>query len=174
MRRELHATIGGRQVSMSIDVAGQERWRIAIDGGPAREVDAVEIRPGSWSILIDQDHLALRVEVDARGDEAVLLLAGEEVPVALVDARRQRLAEAVGRGGRAAARGEVVRAPIAGKLVKLLVAEGDEVAAGQGVAVLEAMKMENEIKADRGGTVERLHVQPGQPLDTHQPLVTLR
>ena len=57
------------------------------------------------------------------------------------------------RSPRGAARGETIRAPIAGKVVKVLVAVGDTVAPGTAVIVLEAMKMENELVAERGGTV---------------------
>src|SRR6185503_1696719 len=122
-------------------------------------VDAVEIRPGTWSLLVDGRSIV--VDVDRRSASTALLVGGEEVKLELVDARRSRLAQAVG-AGRAGTRGELVRAPIAGKVVKLLVDAGAEVSAGQGVAVLEAMKMENEIRADRGGAVETIHVKPGQ------------
>ena len=67
----------------------------------------------------------------------------------------------------------MVAAPIAGRVVKLLVGVGDDVVAGQPVAVLEAMKMENEILAERGGKVSALHVQPGVTVDTQDPMVTL-
>ena len=80
------------------------------------------------------------------------------------------------RGGRSrarAARGETIRAPIAGKVVKVLVAVGDEVAPGTPVIVLEAMKMENELVAERGGTVTAVHKQAGQAVDTGDLLVEL-
>jgi pyruvate carboxylase subunit B len=57
-----------------------------------------------------------------------------------------------------------------GRVVALLVKEGDEVAAGQGVVVLEAMKMENEIRAEHEGRITKLHVEPGQAVDTGSPL----
>ena len=52
-----------------------------------------------------------------------------------------------------------------GRVVAVLVEEGDEVAAGQGVVVLEAMKMENEIRAEVAGKVIKLHVRPGQSVE---------
>jgi biotin carboxyl carrier protein len=58
-------------------------------------------------------------------------------------------------------------------VVTILVAAGDAVEAGQGVAVLEAMKMENEIKADRGGTVAAIHAEAGQSVEANDQLVTL-
>ncbi len=171
MRQELSATLAGRDVAITVERGRDGQWRVSLDGAPAHPVDAVEIRPGTWSILIDGRSIV--VDVDRRPAGTALLLAGEEILVELADARNRRLAQTVGAAGRAAARGEIVRAPIAGKVVKLLVAAGAEVTPGQGVAVLEAMKMENEIRADRGGTVERVHVQPGQSVDSGELLVTL-
>jgi biotin carboxyl carrier protein len=74
------------------------------------------------------------------------------------------------KGGR---RRQTVKAYMPGRVVTLLAAEGEEVAAGQGVLVLEAMKMENEIRAEHGGTVTRIHVQPGQAVDNGTPLFEL-
>jgi glutaconyl-CoA/methylmalonyl-CoA decarboxylase subunit gamma len=172
MPREIAATVDGREVAILLESSPDGRWQVAIDGQEARLVDAVEIRPGTWSILCDG--LSLVVDVDRRAHGAALLYAGSEAPIELVDARRRRLAQSVARAGGAIDSGEVVRAPIAGRVVKLLVEAGAEVGPNQGVAVLEAMKMENEIKADRGGVVEAVHVQPGQSVETREPLLTLR
>jgi biotin carboxyl carrier protein len=60
-----------------------------------------------------------------------------------------------------------------GRVVTLLAAEGQVVAAGQGVLVLEAMKMQNEIQAEHDGTVARILVQPGQSVDGGDPLFEL-
>ena len=57
--------------------------------------------------------------------------------------------------------------------MKVLVAVGDVVEPGQGVAVLEAMKMENEIKADRGGLVKAMHAVAGDSVETQQRLAEL-
>ncbi len=170
MRREISATVEGREMTIVIEPSADGRWQVSVNGQGARLVDAVEIRPGTWSLLADG--LSLMVDLDRRTPAAVLF-AGVEARVELVDARRRRLARSVAQGAQGAQNGEVVRAPIAGRVVKLLVAAGDQVAADQGVAVLEAMKMENEIKAARGGVVETLHVQPGQSVDTQEPLITL-
>ena len=57
-----------------------------------------------------------------------------------------------------------------GRVVEILVQEGEEVTAGQGVLVLEAMKMENEIRAEHDGTITKIHVQPGQAVEGGDPL----
>jgi biotin carboxyl carrier protein len=52
-----------------------------------------------------------------------------------------------------------------GKIIRLLVAQGDEVAEGDVVCILEAMKMENELKAPKSGVIQSLHIQPGQDVE---------
>jgi len=66
-----------------------------------------------------------------------------------------------------------VQAAMPGRIVKIMVAEGDSVAEGQGLLILEAMKMQNEIKASRAGVVRSLAVQPGQAVDSGQLLLDL-
>jgi biotin carboxyl carrier protein len=74
------------------------------------------------------------------------------------------------KGGR---RRQTVKAYMPGRVVTLLAAEGEEITAGQGVLVLEAMKMENEIRAEHDGTITKIHVQPGQAVDNGTPLFEL-
>ncbi len=69
--------------------------------------------------------------------------------------------------------GGVITSPMPGRVLKLLVAVGDEVAAGAPVAVVEAMKMENELRAERAGRVTKLHVDAGATVESGDPLVTL-
>jgi biotin carboxyl carrier protein len=169
MRRELIVTAGDRDVEVSVESQEECRLRLTIDGRQ-RLVEARRVRPGTWSVLVDgRSYL---VDLDDRKRGTVALAGGSETPLEVEDARRRRLALAARRDDIAAA-GERIDAPIAGKVVKILVEPGEEVTAGQGVCVLEAMKMENEIKADRGGKVAELHVRPGQSVDTGESLVTL-
>ena len=60
-----------------------------------------------------------------------------------------------------------------GRIVKILVTEGDSVAAGAPLVVVEAMKMENELSAPRAGVVQKLHVQPGETVESGALLVTV-
>ena len=66
-----------------------------------------------------------------------------------------------------------VTAYMPGRVVDVLVQEGDEVTVGQGLVVLEAMKMENEIRAERGGVVKQVFVSAGQPVEGGDPLFEL-
>ncbi|WP_297465930.1 acetyl-CoA carboxylase biotin carboxyl carrier protein subunit [Thermococcus sp.] len=67
----------------------------------------------------------------------------------------------------------IVTAPMPGKIIRILVKEGQEVKTGQGLLVLEAMKMENEIPAPKDGVVKKILVKEGDTVDTGQPLVEL-
>jgi acetyl-CoA/propionyl-CoA carboxylase, biotin carboxylase, biotin carboxyl carrier protein len=84
--------------------------------------------------------------------------------------RARRAAASSGGGG--AGTGEVT-VPMQGTIVKVLVAEGDTVEAGQTVCVLEAMKMENNISADRAGTVRDVKVSPGQSVGSGDVVVVI-
>ena len=74
---------------------------------------------------------------------------------------------------RPAGAGKPVCAPMPGVIIEVSVKEGDTVAAGQKVAVLEAMKMENEIQAEAAGTVTKVHVSKGASVSDGEPIVTI-
>jgi biotin carboxyl carrier protein len=74
----------------------------------------------------------------------------------------------------AVAEAPVAASPMPGKVVKLLVKEGDEVEKGQGLVIVEAMKMENEIKSPVHGKVEKVNFRPGDLVDAAQPIIEVR
>lgn len=169
MKRELIVTAEGRERAVVVDGPGQDgKFRISIDG-TAHEVDARALRAGTWSVLLDgKSHV---VDLDPRRTGIAASVGDSEVMLKVEDALHKRLASAA--GARPVATGEQLRAPIAGKVVKVLVAVGDTVAPGAAVIVLEAMKMENELAAERGGTVTKLHKAAGQAVDTGDLLVEI-
>jgi biotin carboxyl carrier protein len=175
MKRELVVTVGGREIEITVEPpaypqAPDARWRLIVDGRELA-IDARPIRPGTWSLLVDgRSHV---VDLDPRAGGTALTSALVAAVARVEDARTRKLARAVAHGAAGPPPGEALRAPIAGKVVKVLVAEGDLVAAGQGVVVLEAMKMENELAAERGGTVATVHKQAGQSVESGELLVTL-
>jgi biotin carboxyl carrier protein len=168
VKRELIVTAEGRDRSVIVDGPEPDgRFRITIDG-VEQLVDAVALRPGSWSLIIAGQNY--QVDLDRRRGGIAASVGAGEVMLQVEDALQRRLASA---GTRAPARGESIRAPIAGKVVKVLVAVGDPVAPGNAVIVLEAMKMENEIAAERGGTVSAIHKAAGQAVDIGDLLVEI-
>jgi biotin carboxyl carrier protein len=170
MKRELIVTAHGRDRAVTVDGPLDDgRFRVAIDG-VERLVDARPLRPGTWSLLIEGGSFI--VDLDRRRAGIAASVGASEVLLSVEDALHRRLATAA--GARAAVpRGEAIRAPIAGKVVKVLVAVGDQVAPGTAVIVLEAMKMENELVAERGGAVTAIHKAAGQAVETGDPLVDL-
>ena len=169
MKRELIVTADGRDRTVIVDGPGQDgRFRISVDG-IEQEVDGRALRPGTWSLIIAGRSYV--VDLDRRRNGIAASVGASEALLQVEDALRRRLASAA--GARPEARGESIHAPIAGKVVKVIVAVGDQVAPGAAVIVLEAMKMENELAAERGGTVLAIHKVAGQAVDTGDLLVEI-
>jgi biotin carboxyl carrier protein len=169
VKRELIVTADGRDRTVVVDGPGQDgRFRISVDG-TEQEVDARALRPGTWSLIIGGRSFV--VDLDRRRTGIAASVGAGEALLQVEDALHKRLASAA--GARPATRGESIRAPIAGKVVKVIVAVGDQVAPGAAVIVLEAMKMENELAAERGGTVSAIHKAAGQAVDTGDLLVEI-
>ncbi len=104
------------------------------------------------------------------GERLVLWVDGEEFTLREPDAE-----EAGGRKAESGAREGLWRiaAPMPGRVIKVVVAEGDKVRKNQTLAVVEAMKMENELKSPGDGTVKKVHVSPGDLVDTAKPLLEI-
>jgi biotin carboxyl carrier protein len=104
-----------------------------------------------------------------RTGEWLVHLAGHIVR-AVVDGRRALAAS----GGGAEVEGEQrILAPMPGRVVRVLVTPGDQVAARQGLVVVEAMKMENELTSPKAGRVKDVQVEPGMPVDAGRVLVVI-
>lgn len=169
MKRELIVTAEGRERTVVVDGPGADgRFRVTIDG-VAQDVDATPLRQGTWSLILGGQSFV--VDLDRRRAGIAASVGAAEAMLVVEDALHKRLASAA--GSRAPSRGESIRAPIAGKVVKVVVAVGDQVAPGSPVIVLEAMKMENELAAERGGTVQAIHRAAGQAVDTGDLLVEI-
>ena len=168
MKRDLIVTADGTDRVVTLE-NHEGTFHITIDG-VAHVVDGREIRPGTWSLLVAGRSYI--VDLDQRRTGIHASVGASEATLHVEDALHRRLAQAAGsRAG--AQRGESIRAPIAGKVVKVLVSQGDQVAAGTPVIVLEAMKMENELVAERGGSVTAIHKSAGQAVDTGDLLLEL-
>lgn len=145
----LDVRLDGRSSPLRLDRDG-EAW---VANGRAASV--LEVEPGIYSVLLDGRSFEARVE---RGDDAwIVHLRGRRFVVAVRDPRRLgRASGAPHREGR-----QTIASPMPGKVVRLLVASGDTVEAGQGLLVVEAMKMQNEMKAPKSGRVVTLSAREG-------------
>jgi biotin carboxyl carrier protein len=167
----LEIEINGHSRTVSVERTATDRYRVTVDGA-AHEVDAVRTGQYGLSLLLGPSATAREVHVvpsGARG-ELLVLLDGRTAD-ARVDARRtgRRTAE-----GGAHAHGEhAIVAPMPGRVVRVLVAPGDEVAARQPVVVVEAMKMENELRSARAGRVKEVAVTAGASVDAGRVLVVI-
>jgi biotin carboxyl carrier protein len=110
-----------------------------------------EVEPGVFSVLLGAK--SFRVNVASQGEEfEVVSNGGAPRFISMADTR-----DRVGPGEATSAKGPaVIRAQMSGKVVKLLVEIGETVDAGQGLIVVEAMKMQNEVKAPKGGVVKKI------------------
>jgi biotin carboxyl carrier protein len=142
-----------------------DRWRISLDGR-ALNADAAEIAPNVFSILLDGESQEVRVSPSASG-ALTLQTAHQEFTAEVIDPRawRGRRHGAVEAEGR-----QQIVAPMPGKIIRVLVKEGEKVEAGQGLLVVEAMKMQNEIRSPKSGSVERVLVKEGQPVNAGEVL----
>jgi len=142
-----------------------DRWKISLDGQPV-DIDAVEIDPNTLSLLLEGQSYEVRITPSPDG--VLKLQTGlQEFTAEVVDPRawRGRRHGALEVEGR-----QQIVAPMPGKVVRILVQAGDKVEAGQGLLVVEAMKMQNEIRSPKGGTIECLHVREGQPVNAGEVL----
>ena len=137
----------------------------AVLAGRAIEADAVEVSPGIYSVLIGGR--SYEVYLSRRGTAIVATAGQHEFIVEIVDPRAWRR----GRGGAIEAEGrQEILAPMPGKVVRILAAAGTKVEARQGVLVIEAMKMQNELRSPKSGTVEKLLVREGQTVNSGEVL----
>ena len=132
------------------------------------KVDAVILAEGRYSLLLDGS--SFDVTVQRFPTHYSVTVNGVPFEVALRDPKQLRHQTGAGEDSAGPAS---VASPMPGRLVKLLVAEGDSVKAGQGVAVVEAMKMQNELTAPKSGTVEKLCVVEGQAVNAGEGLLTI-
>lgn len=167
--------VGGHSHRVVVERLGSDpaRFRIAW-GGATRVVDARRIDPETLSLVLVEGGSASHTVrcVDAAGDGAVDVHVGGAVVRALVDVGRARFTGLGAHGGERAG-GQQVTAPMSGKVVRLLVAPGDEVEARQGVVVVEAMKMENELTAPRAGRIAEVAVAEGASVEAGKVLIVI-
>ena len=130
---------------------------------PEAAADILEVEPRVYSVLLDGSSY----EVAVTGSE--LEIRGLRLQVEREDPRKWNPAAST----RLTSGREEVKAPMPGKVVRILVAEGDEVAAGQGLMVVEAMKMQNEMKAPRAGRVVSIGVQEHEAVVAGSVLLTI-
>ena len=166
MKFEVHLNgAGGRQKrTVELEPAGHS-YKVFLDGQPV-SADIALVAPGTISVLLDGQSFV--VHVTPMLDGKIKLQAGpHEFTAELQDprawrGRRHGALEAEGR--------QQIVAPMPGRVIRVLVNTGEEVEAGQGLVVVEAMKMQNEIRSPKKGRVERLQAKEGQNVNAGEIL----
>jgi len=171
-------TIHGEEHTLELN--SQSGLSCSLDG-EAFPAEVAEVRPGVYSVLIGGKSFAARVELlNSRqgtsndggapdGGEYAVQVDGVRYAVLVRDPRRWRRDRT-----RLALEGrQTVQAPMPGKVIRVLVSEGQTVEAGQGLIVVEAMKMQNEIKSPKAGSVRKVLVAAGQAVNSGETLVVV-
>lgn len=130
------------------------------------EVDVSQLSESSFSLILEGRSHDVSVTPHAGGYQVVV--DGESFQVGLVDPRREGPTAS---GGTRAAGPVAVSAPMPGKVVTILAAEGEEVRQGQGLVVVEAMKMQNELPSPKSGRIRTVRVAEGQAVNAGETLV---
>lgn len=148
------------------------KWQVVVDGRTI-EIDseqlsaATEVEPGVYSVLLEGASYEIRIRKTSQG--LSIDAAGRRFSAEIHDPRdaSRRSRASIGSG-----RQNIV-APMPGKVIRVLVNAGDSVEAGQGLIVVEAMKMQNEMKAARPSKVIEVRAQAGQTVGAGDTLVVL-
>ena len=149
-------TLDGRILDVDVTAIG-ERWSLLI--GPPSPAASAGRPKRSYEVAVDP----------GSNGERIVHVNGVAVAVSLIDPRARR---APGRAAASSGRRSIV-SPMPGRIVKVLVKAGDAVAAHQGLVVVEAMKMENELRAPHAGRVTDVKVVDGMSVEANAVLVTL-
>jgi biotin carboxyl carrier protein len=157
--------IDGKNYRLDLNRA-EGRWSCRVDGREV-QVDAVLIRSDVLSLRIG--NIAYEIKSERVANELQIWVGSERFAVEVRDPRllrgRTRATEAHGP--------KKILAPMPGKVVRLLTRQGDEVELGAGVAVVEAMKMQNEIKSPKKGTVQKILVSEGAAVNAGDVLAII-
>ena len=179
---KLEVRIAGFTRSVTIERSAQGELRAVIDSRgdnsgragiesvaqPNPQIDAIAVGGGAYSVLLGG--MAFEVQVVPGAHGLSVLCRGLEFQASVRDPRAWR--RGASRGQEAEGRQQVV-APMPGKVIRVLVTAGETVKARQGLVVVEAMKMQNEIRAPKNGVVDRVFVREGQAVTSGESLVSI-
>ncbi|MFN8002581.1 MAG: biotin/lipoyl-containing protein [Acidobacteriota bacterium] len=164
---KLQFDINGTTLDAEFSVSdNQAQLRLA---DQTHEAFVSQPEPGLFVLHLNQRVYRCTVERSPSGATEIVV-NGQRIPVAVYDKKRLRgnAAAGAGSGGRV-----TLTAPMPGKIVRVLLAAGAEVAAQQGVLIVEAMKMQNEVQSPRAGQVVEIRVSEGQTVNAGEVLAVI-
>ena len=164
--------VNGRNRLVSVERVAAGRYRVVVDGRP-HDVDAARVGSFGLSLLLDGDSgVSREVQVAPAGGPGEMLVRIDGRTVAVL-VNGHRTVRAAADGGTLARGKQAVVAPMPGRVVRVLVAAGDVVTARQAVVVVEAMKMENELRSPKAGRVKEVAVAAGASVEAGRVLVVI-
>ena len=161
------ALIDGEQVPVSIGRDKEGNTTVTV-GDRVHVVDSRWTQSDLLSIIIDGR--SYQVDIHTERDTHKVLIEGKHFDFELFDERKALLKKSAGMGAEGV---QEIKTSMPGKVVKLLISEGEEVDQGQGLVVVEAMKMENEIKSPKAGTVKKIGVKEGEAVEAGALLIVV-
>jgi biotin carboxyl carrier protein len=166
-------THAGADRDIKVTDLGQGRYEVEIDG-ETHAVDARRFAGGNWSVIIDGQSYDVELEVAGKNESDGnynSLVRGRVIQLCVRDERRVRMATS---SKKFAFEGlQTVTSPMPGRVVKILVEVGREVTEGQPLIIVEAMKMENELRSPKTGRVSAIMVKEGQGVEGGSKLLTV-
>jgi biotin carboxyl carrier protein len=157
---------------------GSRRWSMLVGpvapagaSGDSRSVASGFMTAGASAKAVSRTSYEIAFEPSAGGELLVHVNGVVVVPITVVERQRRRHSGGADRD--ADGQPQTIVAPMPGRIVKVLVQPGEAVQARQGLIVIEAMKMENELRAPRGGTVTEVRVGEGSSVEANSVLVVL-
>jgi len=159
--------IGGSRRTVEIKSFADGRLAAIVDG---RELAGEVTQHGSATYLfVSDERRVYEIQLEQKNDgTANVEVGGARLSARVIDPKHRSRVADQGASGR-----QQILSPMPGKVVRLMVAVGDEVELGQGVIVVEAMKMQNELKSPKDGKVSQVTVQEGQTVTASQALITI-
>jgi biotin carboxyl carrier protein len=167
---KLRVEVDSETYFLELDING-ERVTYSVDPSLSSSASAsiVETIPGVFSVLVGDRSFLVHVAPGTEGELEVWTSGDERHVISLADLRDRS-----SRRAKLSGDGPVeVRAQMPGKVIKVLVEPGASVEAGQGLVVVEAMKMQNEMKAPKSGKVARVHAREGATVTAGEPLAVV-
>lgn len=173
MTHRFIGTFGSQTQEIDVDPLGDGRYEVEMQG-VRHSIDARRAAGGNWSLLIDGQSYDIELEVATPSETEGrynCLVRGRVVQLTVQDERRIRMA--AGARKLKVEGPQLITSPMPGKVVKVLVAPGDAVTEGQALVIIEAMKMENEIRAPTGGKVAKVFTGAGQTVEANAKLISI-
>ncbi len=162
------AKLGDQNYTVEIEEIGKSLYRVSVDGNEIL-VDGKKTGRSNYSLIIN--HRSFEVDVDIADTEYRVLVDGRTYHIDLMDERRMRVGgfqSGIQLQGR-----QHISVPMAGKVIAVLVNEGDHIEKGQGLVIVEAMKMENEVRSPIQAEVKEVKVKAGQAVESGELLLVV-